>query len=207
MAMILLLWLHKPFLIANIMVGCSIPPGIDSTLSLQYYASGGNENSEWAPYTHVKHYTNAFIVCEGQVSAETEYAILGVVDFLLTDRLRLNLSAGPFRLQKTRFWGGKVCLLLSTYLPWILIYFPGTTGSVRMDPEFEATPCLNHPPVFLLKQGGKVEPGETSLQAAGRELKVRAPYQFICNATLFIPHFGSFSLGRIRCDSYPRTRR
>jgi len=50
------------------MTNSSVPPGIDPTFSLQYHASGGNDESEWAPYTQVKYYTNAFIAYEGKVS-------------------------------------------------------------------------------------------------------------------------------------------
>jgi len=56
---------------ANLMTNSDIPPGIDSTLSLQYHASGGNDKSEWAPYPQVRYYTNAFIAYEGKVSIAT----------------------------------------------------------------------------------------------------------------------------------------
>ncbi|KAJ3508691.1 hypothetical protein NLJ89_g5614 [Agrocybe chaxingu] len=41
------------------------PPGVSGT-NLQFFASGGDENS-WLPYTNIKFYTNAFIVKDNKV--------------------------------------------------------------------------------------------------------------------------------------------
>jgi hypothetical protein len=43
-----------------------IPPGIDDIRSLEYYASGGDENA-WLNFSKKKYYTNAFIVEDGKV--------------------------------------------------------------------------------------------------------------------------------------------
>lgn len=43
-----------------------IPPGIDDTQNLQYYASGGDENA-WLSFSKKRYYTNAFIVQDGKV--------------------------------------------------------------------------------------------------------------------------------------------
>ena len=45
---------------------CGIPPGIDDTQNLEYYASGGDENS-WLYFSKKRYYTNAFIVEDGKV--------------------------------------------------------------------------------------------------------------------------------------------
>jgi hypothetical protein len=43
-----------------------IPPGIDDTRNLEYYASGGDENA-WLYFSKKRYYTNAFIVEDGKV--------------------------------------------------------------------------------------------------------------------------------------------
>ena len=43
-----------------------IPPGINNTRSLEYYASGGDENA-WLNFSKKRYYTNAFIVEDGKV--------------------------------------------------------------------------------------------------------------------------------------------
>ena len=43
-----------------------IPPGIDDTRNLEYYASGGDENT-WLYFSEKRNYTNAFIVEDGKV--------------------------------------------------------------------------------------------------------------------------------------------
>ena len=43
-----------------------IPPGIDETRNLEFYASGGDENA-WLNFSKKRYYTNAFIVEDGKV--------------------------------------------------------------------------------------------------------------------------------------------
>ena len=81
-----------------------IPPGIDDTRNLEYYASGGDENA-WLYFSKKKYYTNAFIVEDGKV------------ELFCYSRSNLNLEGNTFflsifkvtfRIEEARFWDAQV---------------------------------------------------------------------------------------------------
>ena len=78
-----------------------IPPGIDDTRSLEFYASGGDENT-WLYFSEKRNYTNAFIVEDGKV----ELCFYSPSDLNLKEVLLS--SKDTFRMEEARNWDAQV---------------------------------------------------------------------------------------------------
>ena len=75
-----------------------LPPGIDDIRNIEYYASGGDENS-WLYFSKKKYYTNAFIVEDGKVEL-CVFTQLKWITFYLFSKLLLGLKKRGYGIHK-----------------------------------------------------------------------------------------------------------
>jgi hypothetical protein len=144
-----------------------IPPGLRP--GLIPYTAGSHSDADWLAFDEKKNYTNAFIIQDGKVPLTTFVIARGEAQYPSpTNRFYSDIRREG--LEKTS-WFGDDFILYQTLL----------TSSLRNRFNGFGEPLsipIKHSIRFLTSagfaQGGKVEPGETPLEAAKRELQVEA---------------------------------